>query len=290
MIGYRPYLLCVALVFCSLPLLASDIKDGFFQTSDGIHLHYLESGSGSAIIFIPGWTMPASIWKPQLEGLSNKYHVIALDPRSQGDSEKTSEGNYSERRATDIKELIEHVHAAPAVLVGWSLGVRDELIFVKLFGTSSVNGLVLVDGMVWTDPDPKGYEGRAEFLHNVQAERVAFTDKFVRSMYHKPQPETYLKEIVAESLKTPTATAVAMLAEMYLWNDLRPALANLQIPLLIIVRTDHRDQAELVHAILPKAETDVFEDAGHALFVDDAARFNREVSDFEQHLLGPRNQ
>jgi microsomal epoxide hydrolase len=232
--------------------------------------------------------MPATIWKPQLEALSSNYRVIALDPRSQGESEKTPEGNYSERRATDIKELIEQSHAAPALLVGWSLGVRDELIYAKLFGTSSLSGLVLVDGMVWTDPDPKGYQGRAEFIHNVQADRAAFTDKFVRSMYHKPQPEAYIKQLVAESLKTPTATAVAMLAQMYLWNDLRPMLAMIKIPVLITVRTDHRDQAEIVHTILPKAETDVFEDAGHALFVDDAERFNRKISDFETRVCGKR--
>jgi microsomal epoxide hydrolase len=286
MASSRPFLLCVAVVLCSLPLFGSDIKDGFFRTSDGARLHYLEAGVGPAIVFIPGWTMPASIWKPQIEGLSSKYRVIALDPRSQGDSEKTAEGNYSERRATDIKELIEHLHAAPAVLVGWSLGVRDELIYVKLFGTSDLSGLVLVDGSVWIDPNPKGYQGRADFLHNLQADRAAFTEKFVRSMYHKPQPDAYLKQLVAESLKTPTATAVTMLAEMYLWNDLRPILAAIRIPLLVTVRAEHRDQAEIIRSILPKAETDVFEDAGHALFVDDADRFNREINEFEMQTTG----
>ena len=79
---HRSFLLLLGLVCCSLSLAAS-IKDGFFQTSDGIRLHYLEAGKGPAIVFIPGWTMPASIWKRQLEGLSAKYRVIALDPRSQ---------------------------------------------------------------------------------------------------------------------------------------------------------------------------------------------------------------
>lgn len=252
----------------------------FFKTSDGVRLHYLEAGAGSTIIFIPGWTMPADIWEPQIFGLSKNYRVIALDPRSQGDSEKTTEGNFSDRRAQDIRELIEHLQLSPVVLVGWSLGVRDALTYVRLFGTSSLRGVVLVDGSIWTKPDPGGYEGRATFLHNVQANRVRFTEQFVQSMYRKPQTKEYLSKIIADSLKTPTDAAVAMLAEMYLWNDLRPELQKVSVPLLIAVRAEHRDQAEIVQSIIPTAKAEVFEDAGHALFVDDASRFNALLGTF----------
>ncbi|HVZ15981.1 MAG TPA: alpha/beta hydrolase [Terriglobales bacterium] len=278
-IARSPMLLLCALV-CSLSLFAATTKDGTFQTSDGIRLHYLEAGTGAAVVFVPGWTMPAKIWEPQLQELSRKYQVIALDPRSQGDSEKTPEGNFSERRAADVKELIEHLHASPAVLVGWSLGVREALVYVRVFGTSSLRGLVLVDGNVWTEPAAQGYEQRAAFLHGVQENRAEFTEKFVRSMYHKPQSPAYLKEIVTQSLKTPTNTAVALLAEMYLWNDLRPILSTIRIPLLVTVRADHRDQAEIVRSLVPQAQSEVFEDAGHALFVDDAERFNAVMERF----------
>ena len=45
-------------------------KDGFFKTSDGISIHYLEAGSGRPVVFIPGWTMPAWIWQKQIDELS----------------------------------------------------------------------------------------------------------------------------------------------------------------------------------------------------------------------------
>ena len=50
---------------------AAAVKDGSFITSDGVKLHYLESGTGSTILFVPGWTMPAEIWQPQMEHFSN---------------------------------------------------------------------------------------------------------------------------------------------------------------------------------------------------------------------------
>ncbi|PYU55403.1 MAG: hypothetical protein DMG56_25300 [Acidobacteria bacterium] len=49
--------------------------------------------------------MPAWIGDPQIQYFAGHYHVVALDPRSQGDSDKPLEGNSPERRAQDIKEL-----------------------------------------------------------------------------------------------------------------------------------------------------------------------------------------
>lgn len=46
---------------------AASVKDGSFITSDGVKLHYLESGTGPTILFVPGWTMPAEIWQPQID-------------------------------------------------------------------------------------------------------------------------------------------------------------------------------------------------------------------------------
>ena len=255
-------------------------RNDFFKTSDGVRLHYLESGTGPAILFVPGWTMPGEIWQAQIQYFSRTYHVVALDPRSQGESERTAEGNFPERRARDIKELVEHLDLSPVVLVGWSLGVREALTYVQMFGTSRLSALVLVDGEVWAATSPSSYQGRAEFLHKLQENRAEFTDNFVRSMFRKPQSTEYLERIVADSLKTPTNTAVALLAELYLWNDLRPTLAKVDVPLLFVVRSEHSDQVAIVHSIVSAAETEVFEDAGHALFVDDSDRFDNVLDKF----------
>src|SRR2546430_15522843 len=74
--------------------------DRWFVTSDSVRLHSLSGGSGPGptIIFVPGWTMPADIWEPQLRYFARSARVIALDPRSQGASERVSEGNFVGRR------------------------------------------------------------------------------------------------------------------------------------------------------------------------------------------------
>ena len=80
-----------------------------FRSSDGVRLHYTANGKGEVIVLVPGWTMPASIWTPQIEHLSQHYRVVAFDPRSQGSSAIAKSGHNVERRAQDIGEALRAV-------------------------------------------------------------------------------------------------------------------------------------------------------------------------------------
>jgi pimeloyl-ACP methyl ester carboxylesterase len=102
----------------SAPLAATD---RYFVTSDGVRLHYIEAGRGRTIVLVPGWTMPAWIWDAQIRDFARFYHVVAFDPRSQGDSEVAPSGYEPVRRGQDIAELIEHLGPQPVLLVGWPM-------------------------------------------------------------------------------------------------------------------------------------------------------------------------
>jgi non-heme chloroperoxidase len=134
--------------FTALTVAQTKQSNAFFTTSDSVKIHYIEAGSGRPIVFIPGWTMPAWIWQSQIDELSKKYHVIAVDPRSQGESEKPTFGHMPETRARDYKELVDHLQLKQPVLVGWSMGCGELMKYVEQFGTDNVAGLVLVDGMM----------------------------------------------------------------------------------------------------------------------------------------------
>ena len=259
------------------------MKDAFFTTSDGVRLHYLVGGSGQVVLFIPGWTMPAEIWRRQIDYFLPDYCVVALDPRSQGSSGKPEEGNYPARRAQDYKELIDHL-GSPVVPVAWSLAVFEALTYVEIFGTHQWKGLVLVDIMLHDPSIPEDRARRYEFLHTLQADRKHFAATFVRGMYRQPQPEQYLESLTAATLRTPTNSAVALLAELAVKNDLRPALEKIKIPVLAIMTPRNRLAAELVTAMVPDSQAEIFENAGHCLFVDEADRFNRLLKGFLEKL------
>jgi len=268
-------ILCLAIPFVAFA--ASKETSSFFTTSDGIRLHYIESGMGRPIVLIPGWTMPAEIWRPQIDAFSGKYRVIALDPRSQGDSDKPAEGHYPARRARDVKELVDNLKLEKPVLVGWSLGVAELLAYADQFGTDNVGAVVLVDGFVKLDPQMAATF--PQFLLNFQVDRRKTTEAFVKSMYAKPQGEAYLAKVTEASLKTPTNSAMALMMGSLAHLDGSEALTKLaNVPVRYEYEPQLQGQADVVKSKLPNAKLDRYE-AGHALFVDEPEKFNRVLEE-----------
>src|SRR5262249_16120514 len=127
------------------------VSEGFATTASGVRIHYLQSGptaSQTALVLIPGWRLPAYLWDEQLKKFSQSHRVIAIDPRSQGDSPKTTDGNTPEVRAKDLRDVLQNLKITEAVLVGWSQGAQDVAAYVQQFGTDSLAGVVFVDSPV----------------------------------------------------------------------------------------------------------------------------------------------
>ena len=72
------------------------------RTSDGVRLNLIEAGEGEVLLLLPGWSQSAALFRHQLEGLSDRYRVIALDWRGHGDSEKIETGYRISRLAMDL--------------------------------------------------------------------------------------------------------------------------------------------------------------------------------------------
>ena len=251
------------------------VRDGVFVTSDGVRLHYLEAGppTGRTIVLVPGWTMPAWIWAPQIAAFSRAYHVVAFDPRGQGESDAPARGYTPERRGQDIAELIARLRA-PVLLVGWSLGVLDSLAYLHLHGDAAIAGLVLVDNSVGEEPAPLPGRPTSPIPH------ARFMARFVRTMFHVPQPAAYLNRLTEASLRTPEPACRALLAYPVPRAYWREALYATDRPLLYVVRPLFAAQAANVQRMRPDTETVVFPNAGHALFVDEPGRFNAVVEGF----------
>src|SRR6266513_6495415 len=72
------------------------------NVADGVSLRVTEGGKAGgepALVFIPGWSTGADIWNHQIDTFAKTHRVIAIDPRSQGESTKTTTGNTPKTRA-----------------------------------------------------------------------------------------------------------------------------------------------------------------------------------------------
>jgi microsomal epoxide hydrolase len=263
------------------------VESRYFVSSDGVRLHYLEAGPQGAhiLLFVPGWTMPAWIWAPQIAAFSRDYHVVAFDPRGQGDSDVPDTGYTPGRRGQDIADLITHLEPVPVVVVGWSLGVLDTLAYVHTNGDTLIAGLVLVDNSVGEEPPPMPVPPPAH-PRPVPSHEVAMR-RFVQGMFHRPQNPTYLDRLTEATLHTPEFASRALLSYPVPRTYWREAIYSTSKPVLYVVRPSFEAQAQNLQARRPNTETALFADAGHALFVDDAARFNALLGSFIRRRVWP---
>jgi pimeloyl-ACP methyl ester carboxylesterase len=72
--------------------------------------------------------------------------------------------------------------------------------------------------------------------------------------------------------------------------DLRPALAEIRVPSLVLFGGRDRlvppDEARLLGSLLSRSRPEEFPDSGHALFLEEADRFDRLVDRFASPRLG----
>ena len=259
------------------------------QTSDGVTLSLLESGrehtqsSKLTIVLITGWSMPAAIWRRQLESFGRNFHTLALDPRGQGESQVPSGGFSAERRATDLKELLEPF--ASVLLIGWSLGAIESLQYLHMFGADRLAGLALVDSSVGEEPAPPP---GGTFLQALRDDRDQTLDGFVRAIFKTPPSGREVAALVSGAKRIPLESSLALLSYPFPrthWKEIAHAFKK---PLLYLVTPQFEAQARNLEKNRPGTEIEIFRDAGHALFVDEPERFNDLVLGFAERLAGSR--
>lgn len=91
-------------------------------TVNGLRMHYAEAGSGPLVLFLHGFPETWFCWRHQIPALAAQYHVVAPDLRGYGGTGKPTTGNEKRTMAKDIRELMRHLGADTAVVVGHDRG------------------------------------------------------------------------------------------------------------------------------------------------------------------------
>lgn len=94
------------------------LESKYVSVAPGVELHFWEKGEGTPLVFIPGLTFSGEIFKAQVEHFAVDYRVIAIDPRGQGYSSKTMDGNDYLTHGQDLAALIDTLDLKDAVLIG----------------------------------------------------------------------------------------------------------------------------------------------------------------------------
>ncbi len=278
------------IIFASLTTISATTTSKRVEVADGVSLHVVEAGNTSAgptLVFIPGWSADAAVWSQQIERFAQGNRVISFDPRSQGESTKTTGGNTPEARAQDLYALLERLSVREPVLIGWSQGVQDVAAYVERYGTKGVAGIVLVDAAV--SDGAGGIAARAEETTEQFRMFVVYQEhqqEYLRGMWEaiasKPLPAAELDRFIVTGMKTPPSIGIAQLvADMFGVNRM-PMVAKVQCPTLLIAssKSPELNRQKAIAEKITDAHLEKIDDAEHAVFLDQPKQFEKLLVDF----------
>ncbi len=272
---------------------------GHVRTKDGVRLHYLEAGAGKPILMIPGWSQTAEQFRHQLEGLSDRYRVIALDLRGHGESDKPDFGYRISRLAGDLRDVIEALDLEEVNILGHSMGCSVIWSYYDLFGPARLAKLLLTDQMPMITGNPAWSEEERvnagaiftpqSLYETINAlagpDGVETTRAFIGNMVTKSIPAGDKEWIIGRNLRMPRQHAAALLYN-HATQDWRDLIPRLELPTLVVggraSTVPWRSQA-WVAAQVPGARLEIFEEeegGNHFMFIEGHAKFNAIVADF----------
>ena len=124
----------------------SNLKSDFVNIN-GIRLHYLDwGGNGPTVIFLTGMGSSAYLFNKFAPRFTDKFRVLALTRRGQGDSDIPETGYDADTLTEDIRQFLDHLSVEKAILAGHSLaGV--ELTHFAATHPSRVEKLIYLDAL-----------------------------------------------------------------------------------------------------------------------------------------------
>lgn len=260
----------------------------FVRASDGIRLHYRQSGrrSGPPVLMIQGLGADKHLWDLQRLALAPWYHTIALDNRGAGRSDKPY-GVYSlEQMADDAVATLDATGTADAHVVGASMGgVIAQL--VALRHPDRVRSLTLA--CTACEHHPWRRELLAEWAEIAQTRGMgAMTAEAARWVigprsFRRLAPAIGWMGPLALS-RPPHAFAGQVAGILAVDDGLASQLHAIDVPTLVIVGNQDiltpRGDSEHLAELIPGAELAVISGAAHGFMIEHATTFNRIVLGF----------
>jgi proline iminopeptidase len=263
--------------------------------ADGYNLNVEEVGSGYPLIVLHGGPgLDHSMFRPYLDALGDEYHVLYVDERGQGRSQRVDPATLSlEVFARDVDLVAEALGLDEFALLGHSFGAIIATYHATDLGTAAAyvisaggESSEALDADVQASLDALGNDGKA-IAASWEDEKTVETDEQLRQLlldqmpfhFHGDPPPGYAEDTVG------SPEVLRYFANMgYGAFDYRSKLKDVAKPALVIVgehdRTTTPRASRVLHDGIPGSELHIVPEAGHMSFVEQTDDYLSAVRNF----------
>jgi pimeloyl-ACP methyl ester carboxylesterase len=249
-----------------------------------LSIAYEQVGRGPALVLLHGFLSDSRVWRPQLDGLSNDFTVIAWDAPGAGQSSDPPETFRMRDWADCLAGVLDVAGVDSAHVLGLSWG---GMLAQELYRrhTGRVRSLVLADTYAgWSGSLSKDAsdERLAACLRDSSLCPDELVPKYLPSMFGESVTPKARQELA--SIMSDFRPAGFRLMARSSAPDMSDLLPTIRVPTLLIWgEEDARSPMSVARQFqreMPKAKLAVITGAGHVSNLEAPAQFNAEVRAF----------
>lgn len=206
------------------------------KTINGLSVFLEGNNKNKSIIFIHGFPYDHTMWKEQIDVLSEKYFCVAYDIRGLGES-PAGDGQFTmESFVDDLEIIIDKLKLDKPILCGLSMGGYIGLHALERF-QEKFSAAILCDTRSESDSN-EGKLKRAAAIKRTNTEGLApFAKDFITNCFGDHYKQNYKEEFerrIAESSAFNPIGIKGSLLAMLSRTDTTEYLSKIKIPVLVI--------------------------------------------------------
>ena len=260
---------------------------GSFIDLDGISTHYVLKGAGEPVILLHGFFFDTHMWSRNIEALSRKYRVYALDFWGFGFSSRRPLDYGYELYAAQLLAFMDRLGIERASLIGQSMG-GGTIIKFTVNHRERVNKTILVNAAGLPNKLPligkiSNLPGLGEWMYGLRTDAIRkFTLKNT-FLYNGSSMTTEFYDQLTRSHKIEGSSRVMLAVTRKQFFDTLSAeissLGGMDVPTLIVWGREERTIplaiGQKLHGLLHNSRLAILDQAGHCSNIDQYDEFNR---------------
>jgi pimeloyl-ACP methyl ester carboxylesterase len=252
-----------------------------------VDIYVEQVGHGPDVLLLGGLSDPAESWQPQLDGVSDRYRLIALDNRGAGRTPLPEAPLSVPMMADDAAAVLRALDVRAAHVAGFSGGslIAQEL---ALRHPELVHSLVLMSTFARADAYLRSVGKFFHWLADAASSERAMMEAFFLWVYTpRAHEEGMVEQIIEDALVFPypqSAEAFQAQLEGFMSHDALDRLGEITAPTLVLAgELDILTPPRFGHAVaeaIPGARFEVMPGEAHQPFQEVPDEFNARVDTF----------